>query len=180
MKAWHLVAVLFVGAVFLFTRPPSAGGIARGMEIDLESNQISYKGDDFTAEWGNPQTRSGVVRHVVRAHNRRIPIVLYHLVLTTGDFSDPEIVTIDHNGGGNYLWRARTQPEGSLIVLHLVPESELAFRTMRSIEIGDRIEVAGRDELRGSIERRDGAYLRLGHDNHKFVLVRRVSEDMEG
>ena len=175
MKAWHLVAVILVIGIYVVMRPPSAAKIARGLEVDLEANTIGYDGDVFSAEWGDSVTRTGDVRHVVRAHNKYAPIVLLHVVVTTGEFSDPDIVTIDHNGGGNYFWRSKKQPEGSLIVLHLVPETEAAFRTMRVIDEGDRVEIVGRDELRGSIESEGGGFLRLGHDNHKFVLVSRVT-----
>ena len=174
MKAWHVVLVVLAVGLYFLMRPPSAGKIAGGIEVDLQSNSIRYDGRTYTATWGEPGSRAGDVRYLIRDHDKRIPIVLYHLVLTTGEFSDPEIVTIDHNRGGNFIWRAKKQPEGTIIVLHLVPENELAFRTMRGVKEGDRIEVFGRDEVRGSIERDDGAYLRLGHDNHKFVLVTRV------
>lgn len=175
MKAWHLVAVILIVGIYLMMRPPAAGKIARGMEIDLESDTIRYADGVFKADWGEPETRSGIVRHIVRAHDKTIPIVLYHLVLASGEFSDPEIVTIDYNGGGNYFWRSNKQPRGSLIVLHLVPESENAFRTVRGIDVGDQVEIVGRDETRGSIEREGGGLLRLGHDNHKFVLVSRAA-----
>jgi hypothetical protein len=176
MKAWHLVVIIAGIGIFLFLRPPSAMKIARGMSIDVKGGTVSYDGVSYTTEWGKPVTREGDIRHFIRAYNKYAPIVTFHLVLTTGEFSDPEIVTLDHNRGGNYFWRSKKQPEGTLIVLHLVPENEAVFRTLRNLDEGDRVEIVGRDEMRGSIEDENGAYLRLGHDNHKFVLVSRVRE----
>jgi hypothetical protein len=174
VKAWHLVVAIFAVAVYLVMRPPSAGKIARGIEVDLGAGTMRYDGLSYSADWGERTTWTGDVRHVVRARASRIPVVLFHLVLTSGDFSRPEIVTVDHTGGGNYVWSADRHPEGTLVVLHFVPESQLAYRTMRSLEAGDRVEIIGREERRGVIEREDGVSLRLGHDNHRFVLVSRV------
>lgn len=174
MRAWHLVVAVLAVALYLAMRPPSAGKIARGLEVDLDAGTMRYDGFSYSAQWGERTIWTGDVRHVTRAHASRIPVVLFHLVLTSGEFSRPEIVTVDHTGGGSYVWRADRHPEGSLVVLHLVPESQLAYRTMRSLEVGERVEIVGREETRGSIEREDGAYLRLGHDNHRFVLVSRV------
>lgn len=174
MRAWHLVVVIAAAGIFFLTRPPSGVKLVREMDIDVAAGSIAYRGVVYTSEWGAEITRSGQVRHVVRAYDKNVPIVTFHLVLTTGEFSDPSIVTIDHNGGGNYIWRAKKQPQGTLIVLHLVPGSETVFRTLRSVDEGDTVEIVGRDEARGAIENENGAYLRLGHSNHKFVLVNRV------
>jgi hypothetical protein len=174
MKAWHFLAAVLAVGIYVGMRPPSAGKIARQLEVDLDAGMMRYDGIAYTAHWSERTTWRGDVRHVARAHTRRMPVVLFHLVLTSGDFSRPEIVTVDHTGGGSYVWRADRQPRGSLVVLHLVPESVLAYRTMRSLEAGDRVEIVGREESRGFIEREDGAYLRLGHDNHRLVLVNRV------
>ena len=175
MKAWHLVAIIAVVGFFLVTRPPSGEKIARQMEISVEAGTVFYGGVVYTTKWGQPLTRSGDIRHFIRAYNKRVPIVTFHAVLTTGEFSDPDIVTIDHNGGGNYIWRSKKQPNGTLIALHFVPESDVVFKALRGIDIGDSVEIVGRDEMRGAIEGADGSYLRLGHDNHKFVLVSRVT-----
>ena len=174
MKAWHLVALIAVVGIYLLTRPPSGEKIARKMDISVEAGSIAYDGVVYSTEWGKPVTRKGDIRHFIRAYNKHVPIVTFHAVLTTGEFSDPEIVTIDHNGGGSYFWRSKKQPEGTLIVLHFVPESDIVFRALRGIDVGDSVEIVGRDETRGAIEGDDGSYLRLGHDNHKFVLVSQV------
>lgn len=180
MKAWHLVLVILVVGGYLWMRPPSGEAIARGMSIDLEAGTIVYNGVAYTASWGEPKTREGVVRHIVRAYAKHVPVVTYHLVLTTGEFSDPAIVTIDHNGGGNYIWRSKKQPEGTLIVLHTVPESDVVFKALRGIGEGDRVKIAGRDETRSAIEAENGGYLRLGHSNHAFVLVSHVVLEEKG
>jgi hypothetical protein len=174
MKAWHLVAVILIVGVYLLTRPPSGAKIARDMDIDVQGGSVTYKGVVYSTKWGGQVTRTGVVRHITRAYNRHVPIVTFHAVLTTGEFSDPEIVKLDHTGGGNYIWRSGKQPEGSLIALHFVPENPVVFRALRGIDVGNSIEIVGRDETRGAIEGEDGSYLRLGHANHKFVLVNQV------
>ena len=139
-----LVVIILVVGIYLLTRPPSGEKIARGMEIDVEGDSVSYKGVVYATKWGEPITREGVVRHITRAYNRHVPIVTFHAVLTTGEFSDPGVVTIDHNSGGNYIWRAKKQPEGTLIVLHFVPENAVVFRALRGIDVGDTVEVHGR------------------------------------
>jgi hypothetical protein len=174
VKAWHLVVIILVGGIFLMTRPPSGEKIAREMSVDVEEGTISYAGVTYTAKWGRSESRQGDVRHVIRAYDKIVPVVIFHIVLTTGEFSDPDVVALDHNGGGNYIWRSKKKPEGTLIVLHLVPESDIVFRALRGLDDGDTVEIVGRDETRGSIEADSGAFLRLRHSNHKFVLVSKV------
>jgi hypothetical protein len=174
MRRWHLVVLALAVIVYVLLRPPSVVKIARGMEVGLESGTIAYRGAVYTGEWGEPLTRAGTVRLSERAWRKWMPIVTADLALASGDFSDPELVAIESLGGGNMVWRAREQPEGTLVVLHIVPANPAVAKAVSRLAEGESVELAGREELRGSIESSTGAWVRLGHSNHRFFLVTEV------
>ena len=175
MRAWHLVVLIIAVAIYVMMRPPSAAKIIRGMEVSIPAGTIEYADVRYTATWSDSIVRSGDIRYLSRAYTKSVPMVIYDVVLTSGEFSDPSIVEIESTGGGNFYWRAGKQPQGTLVVLHVIPENEVVLRSLEAVDEGSRIEIVGRDEVDGSIEGADGSFLRLRHGNHKFVLASRVS-----
>ncbi|MDH3253363.1 MAG: hypothetical protein OEM62_00055 [Acidobacteriota bacterium] len=175
MRAWHLVVLIAAVAIYVIMRPPSAAKIVRGMEVSIPAGTIEYADVRYAATWSDSIVRSGDIRYLSRAYTKSVPMVIYDAVLTSGEFSDSSIVEIESTGGGNFYWRSKKQPQGTLVALHIIPENEIVLRSLASVDEGDRIEIVGRDEINGKIEGADGSFLRLAHDNHKFVLASRVS-----
>jgi hypothetical protein len=177
MNKWAVILLLFIiaaFAVFFFTRKPSTSGIAGDMKHN-DDGSIVFKGVRYRSDWGNTLTVEGYLRIKDRHYDENMPIVTYDLIITSGDFSDPEEVEIRPKGGGTYIWRSRKRnPEGMLVAYHTVPAGPEAQEKMDDMDEGIEIRLTGRLSRNGEIRGDDGRYLRLGHKSHKFILVEDV------
>lgn len=172
-----LRSVLIAAAVlaaFFFLRGPSPARIASQTVISPEAGTLEYRGVHYEAEWGEPVTRTGDIRLIDRAKYKSAPFFTHHAVLTTGDFSDPSRVKLGDSGGGSFYWTAKEQPEGTILALHFVPQDEIVVRVLEALNEGDTVTLIGRDEVNGEVKGSDGSFLRLRHDNHKYVLLQEV------
>lgn len=171
--------VLIVAAAFLYLRGPSAGRVVNNTVLAPEAGYIQYKSVRYTAEWGPDVVHTGEVRLIDRAKYKPAPFFTHHAVVTTGDFSDPDFVKIGDAKGGNFYWTSKDRPTGTIVALHLIPSDKTVLKSLQRIGTGDRIEFQGREEIDGSIEGADGSYLRLQHDNHRYLLVKRATPAAE-
>ena len=155
-------------------QPPSVEDIAREMQVDRRGGFVKYQDKVFTAEWGDKIKHTGDIRYFGRAYYDGVPIFTHDAVVTTGEFSDPDIVEVTPIKDGSMYWYANKQPEGSLVVLHFIPEDFSVFEDLKLIREGDRIEFSGREETDSTVESSDGSYIKLMHANHKYLLVSEV------
>lgn len=165
------ILVLLVAAAFLYLRGPSAGRVVSNTIVAAESGYIQYKSVRYTAEWGPEVVHAGDIRLVDRAKYKSAPFFTHHAVVTTGDYSDPELVKINDAGGGNFYWTAKKRPAGTILALHFVPRDKQALIALKRVDSGDSVEFVGREEIDGAVQGSDGTYLRLQHDNHRYVLL---------
>ncbi|MFQ5526406.1 MAG: hypothetical protein ACE5GX_09125 [Thermoanaerobaculia bacterium] len=179
MSLRHLLLLLAVAAAFLYLRGPSAGRVVSNTVISPESGIIQYKAVLYEADWGPEIVHSGNIRLIERARYKPAPFFTHHGLITTGEFSDPEIVEVRHTGGGNFIWTAKERPEGTLVALHFVPRDRTALRALASLDDGDAVELIGREEVDGAVKGSDGSFLRLQHDNHRYLLVESVKRTGE-
>lgn len=171
MTRGRVLFVLALLALFLYLRWPTASSVVGDTWVVPEEGWLEYKGVRYEAEWGPEVVYEGNARLFERAKYRSAPFFTHHTALATGDFSDPALVTISHNGGGNFLWGAPQKPEGSLVVLHMVPLNAEALDQLKRIDDGDLVELVGREEIDGHVTGANGKSLRLTHGNHKYLLV---------
>lgn len=171
----RVLAVVAVVATVLYCRGPSAARVVANTSISPDQGWIDYKDVRYQAEWGPEVIRRGNARLFERAKYKAAPVFTHHTVLTTGEHSDPELVHIRHSGGGSFFWTAPRAPKGSLVVLHMVPLDEEVLSQLQEITDGDLVELAGREEVDGSVRGSDGSFLRLAHGNHKYFLVERAT-----
>ncbi|MCP4204637.1 MAG: hypothetical protein GY769_22235 [bacterium] len=176
MTTRRVLLVLVVAAAFVYLRGPSARRVVSNTVIAAEAGAIQYKAVRYEADWGPQVTHSGDVRLIDRAKYKPAPFFTHHVVLTTGEYSDPGVVKLGDSGGGNFYWTAKKQPEGTILALHLVPRDQTVLRALKRIDEGDSIAFAGREELDGHVKGSNGSYLRLQHDNHKYLLLEEVRE----
>jgi len=155
-------------------QPPSVEGIAREMQVDRRAGEIKYRDTVFTAQWGEELKHTGDIRYFGRAYYEGVPVFTHDAVVTTGEFSDPDIVEVTPIKDGSMYWQANKQPEGTLVVLHFIPENFTAFEDLQLIREGERIEFTGREETDSSVESSTGTYVKLLHTNHKYLLVSKV------
>lgn len=174
MTIQRALLVLVVAAAFLYLRGPSASQIVSNTVIATERGTIQYKTATYEAEWGPEVTHSGDVRLIDRAKYKSAPFFTHHAVLTTGEYSDPAIVKLGDSGGGNFYWTAKKQPEGTLLALHFVPRDPIVLRALKRIDEGDSIAFVGREEIDSNINGSNGSYIRLQHNNHRYLLLEEV------
>jgi len=77
----------------------------------------------FNSEWGKSESIVGYLRRIDRHYDENIPIITYDLVITTEDFSNPDIVSVRNKGSGNYSWSSKTKPKGTILFYHTIPNS---------------------------------------------------------
>ncbi len=169
--------VLLAGGYYMWQRPPSASGIVESMSIEADAGIIEYDGVRFEAVWGDPVEHQGEVRALKRAYSEYAPFMTLHVVLTTGDYSNPDIVELSDIDEGNirFYWQKDRPPQGSLIVLHLTPTTPEVQSHFDALEPGKQVVFSGREEVDSRIDSPRG-WLALNHDNHRYVLVTSVNE----
>lgn len=168
------VALVLILAIFLYCRGPSAKTIVAGTRIESDQGFLEYRGRRWAAEWGEPVVHQGDLRRIERARYKFAPFLTHHAVVTTGDYSDPERVTVSPFRGGSIMWSASTRPEGSLIVLHFLPADGSILGELARLGNGDCARFSVREEIDGHIEGEDGAHARLNSANHRYVLLEGV------
>lgn len=170
---WLVLAALVVAGL-LYCRGPSASTVVSRTRLDTAAGAIDYGDVRFEAEWGEPVRHEGDIRRIGRARYKPAPFFTHHAVVTTGDFSDPDRVTVSRFNGGSIIWTAQTRPEGSLIVLHFVPADASVLASLKRLGEGDCARFSGREETDSHIKGSDGSWIKLTHDNHRYVLLEAV------
>jgi hypothetical protein len=172
MKKLIILGVIAAGLYFVIPGEPSTESIVSEMDFDP---QIMYQGESFHSDWAtDTESIKGYVRRVDRHYDENIPIVTFNLVITTGEFNDPDIVNVRYKGGGNYFWSSKTQPEGSILFFHTVPNSMRSQSKLDKIKEGDSVEILAKVSENSEISSDSGAFVKLMHSNHKFILVEDV------
>lgn len=169
------VKILIIAAaalgIYLYLQPPSTAKVVRDTSIDTQEGTLRYQGNDYQAQWGEATEHAGDVRYTGRAYWKYAPFFTHDIILTTGEFSDPEIVEIAPVKDGNTRWRANKRPEGSFLVLHLIPANPEVLAGLDAIREGEPVKLLGQEEKDSRITGSDGSVTRLTHDNHRFLLV---------
>ncbi len=169
MSKLLIIALLLGGLYYFTTRPPSTDSIVQGMGF---GEQVSYKGQTYSSEWTKQaETIKGDLRRKDRHYDENIPVITYSLVVTTGDYSDPEKVKVQSRGGGNYYWSSKINPQGTIVFYHAVPDSAAAQSKIDAIREGDPVEILAKVSKNSEIKADNGAFVQLMHGNHKFILV---------
>ena len=172
MKKIIIIGVLGFGLYLYLTWKPSASDIARDMVV---GDTITYQGQEYRSDWkADADDITGYVRRMDRHFDKNMPIVTYDLILTSGEFNDPDVVSIENKGNGNYYWRAHKKPSGSLVVYHTIPASLEVQEKLDELKQGATISMVGRVSQDNEIQSDTGAFAKLMHRNHKFVLVEDV------
>lgn len=170
-----IIVILIIGGLYLYLDwKPSGSRIAADMDV---GEVIIYQGKVYTSDWAmDSEEIEGFLRRKDRHYDKNMPVITYDLILTTGEFSDPEIVKLRNKGGGNYYWRAKKQPEGTLVVYHSVPSSPEAQNGLDRMEQGKHIVLVGSISQNNEIRSNSGEFVKLMHGNHKFILLEKIFE----
>ena len=169
VKKLIIIALIIFGLYLYFPWKPSTSRIAGEMEF---GEVIAYQGEKYKSDWGvDSDEIEGYVRRKDRHFDKNMPIVTYDLVLTSGEYNDPDIVKIRHKGSGNYYWSSHKQPGGTLVFYHTIPSNPEAQNKLDQIDQGATVTLIGRISQNNEIRSDSGNYVKLMHRNHKFILV---------
>ncbi|MCU7926077.1 MAG: hypothetical protein KZQ99_20405 [Candidatus Thiodiazotropha sp. (ex Dulcina madagascariensis)] len=169
MNKLLILIIIGAGLYYYITWNPSTESIVNEMEF---GDKMIHKDRTYYSDWSKEiESISGYVRRKDRHYDENFPIITYDLALTTGDYNDPNIVEVRHQGGGNYLWLSKTKPTGTITFYHTVPSSIASQSKLDAINEGDTIEILAKVSKNNEIKNDTGAFVRLMHSNHKMILV---------
>ncbi len=171
MQRAAIIILVLVALVWWLRQPPSAARIIDDTRVSVNDDYVEYDGQRYLADWGKTTRHVGDVRVFTRAYHRVAPFVTHEAVLTTGDFSDPDLVEVSPIRKGSMSWSARTRPKGTLIVLHFVPADRDVLSRLELLREGDRVELAGHEVSDHRITAGLGRTLQVNGSNHKFLMV---------
>ena len=131
---------------------------------DLEW-RVVYENDGLT-------TFSGVVRHISPIRRDQLRILTHDILITTGDFADPEEVKTEVVNQ-KFIWQApyNPQPSGSIHLLHAVPANQEIASRLFQIKKWQQVKISGREILEIKAYNQDGDFLVSWSDNGCNTLL---------
>jgi len=159
-------------AFFVLQKPPGPEKILKQTQFSEDATRITYQELDYELAWEEePAVFSGDVQQIKFEHTEYAPFVTHHLVLTTEDYSDPDKVTIQPLKKGKTSWRAKTQPKGKFLVLHLIPPDADTLSRIQAVAAGQEVTWTGKRLKGGMIKNANGGYYRVNNTNHILLLL---------
>jgi len=149
-----LLALLIVGGVVYLRVNTNFMGLV-GLDFDTLTIADSYEqaaADDIywsiTFESQDASEFSGAVRHVSPIRMGQMHILTHDILVTFGDYADPDIVSTSVLGH-HFSWRSSStpHPNGRINLLHTVPANEELYRQLLEIRSWDNVIITGREIL---------------------------------
>jgi hypothetical protein len=173
-----LVLVLLVGGFIYFRLNTDFFGLA---SPDFDSLAISDSYEEIAADnmywqvtFERPGTSSfaGTVRHVSLIRENRFPILTHDILVTSGEFADPNTVrvsVVNHH----FTWYSSDtpNPEGTINLLHTVPANEEIYQQLLGIRSWDEVQIQGREILIIRVYDQEGGYKGEWHDTGCNTLL---------
>lgn len=111
--------------------------------------------DDQGANWEVSYEKSrdtifqGQVRHVSVNRINKFPFLTHDILITTGDFANADLVYTNVTNH-HFYWQSlnNNHPQGTINLLHVVPEDEAIYQQLLKIRNGDNVKISGREILR--------------------------------
>jgi hypothetical protein len=115
---------------------------------------------DVSYEQSHDRVFEGVVRHTSMDHEPNFPIISFDILITSGDYVSPSLVTTDVTDH-HFTWESRTgtQPQGTINLLHTVPMNQAMEEQLIKIKDGDTVIVQGWDVLKIDGYDKNGKYI---------------------
>ncbi len=147
-----LMILIVSGGFFYFRANTSFFGLI-GTDFDSLVISNSYEkiaSDDLYWEVqfeGQGHTKYiGTVRHVSPIRINEFKILTHDILVTTADFSDPELVdtsVVNHK----FIWKSTNseQPTGSINLIHAVPATKAIYQQLLTIDNWDIVNISGRE-----------------------------------
>jgi hypothetical protein len=124
-------------------------------EITLPSGSyfsISY-------ETNHDRPFPGLVRHTNMDHEQKFPILSFDILVTSGDYSDPNLVDASVNDH-HFAWMSKKDGklQGTINLLHTVPMNQDIEEKLMQVQEGDTVIITGWDILRIDSYESNGKY----------------------
>jgi hypothetical protein len=118
-------------------------------------NQYETIQDDQGANWEVTYENSrdtifqGHVRHVSVNRISKFPFLTHDILITTGDYADSDLVYTNVTNH-HFYWQSLNNdyPQGTINLLHVVPEDEEIYQQLLKIRHGDTVTISGREIFR--------------------------------
>jgi len=147
-----LIASLAAGGYFYFQVNSSFFGLV-GADFDniivsnsyelIESDDLYW---EIQFEGQGKSKYIGTVRHVSPIRIKEFKILSHDILVTTADYSNPDIVetsVINHK----FAWKTtNTEPLiGSINLIHAIPANKAIYQQLLTINYGDTVNIVGRE-----------------------------------
>jgi hypothetical protein len=178
-----LFFLILIGIFIYFRVNTSFFGLA-GADFDslvisnayekIESNDMYW---EVQFEGTGESKYIGTVRHAAPIRIKEFAILTHDILVTTGDFANPEIVdtnVVDHK----FIWKSRnvSAPSGSINLIHAIPANKDIYQTMLEIQKWDTVKITGREIYSVKAYQPDGTFLGTWQDmGCNTLLVESVS-----
>ena len=173
-----LLTLALVGGIIYYNSNTDFIGLA-GPDFDdiaisaskeqIQAGDLHWK---ITYEKSADSEFSGLVRHVSPIRDNRVRILTHDILVTSGDYADPAIVSTSV-ANHRFRWRAAgtTHPEGAINLLHTVPADEEIYRQLLQVRSQDEVIISGREILVIEVFDQDDNYLGEWHDTGCNTLL---------
>ena len=151
-----VLGVIFIGVlvgIFIYTRVNTSLFGLTGTDFDdlviSNSYELISSGEQYWEvqfEGIGESKYIGTVRHAAPIRMQEFAILTHDILVTTGDFSNPDIVNtsvIDHK----FFWRSPkiSSPSGSINLIHAVPVNKKIYQQLLEIQKWDTVKITGRE-----------------------------------
>lgn len=92
---------------------------------------------------------TGLVRHASPIHDEKFAILSHDILITAGDFQNPELVST-YVTNHHFTWKSSTNtpPQGSINLLHTFPMNQRVNEKLQTIKTGDNVTIKGYEVYR--------------------------------
>jgi hypothetical protein len=146
-----LVLAILCGVIYYRSNSDFFGLAALDFDaltISDSYERISTDGMYWTIDFegGGTSEFTGVVRHISPIREDGMRILTHDVLVTSGDYADPEVVGASVLNHRFNWWSSSTdRPSGRINLLHTVPTSEEVYRQLLEIKAWDEVVVTGRE-----------------------------------
>jgi hypothetical protein len=189
-----IMALVFsaIAGIFIYTRVNT--GLFGPVGADFDNLVISNSYQQIASEeytWevqfegiGDSKFK-GTVRHVGPIRIQEFAILTHDILITSGDFADPDIVTtnvIDHK----FVWKSpnNNSPSGSINLIHALPANKEIYQKLLEIDKWDTVKITGREIFTLKTSSKDGTLLGTWQDAgcntllvESVIIVQNTVED---
>lgn len=145
--------VVATAGIFIYTRVNTSLFGLTGTDFDSLVISNSYELISSGEQYWEVQFEGigeskyiGTVRHAAPIRIQEFSILTHDILVTTGDFSNPDIVStnvIDHK----FFWKSPnvSTPSGSINLVHAVPVNKKIYQQLLEIHKWDTVRITGRE-----------------------------------